>query len=155
MTKAFILWGTGVACVLGGAATGTALGSTEVADRATLEMYYQSHENGSAVMGRAADRKLPDHYPLVTRSGVVPVEQLADRGLFSQARYRDFDESGDDMAVAVYADSDFGPRFVDMELAPPQDSVDADAAPAQPLSPPGIANGQARLIDVQASLAMR
>ena len=33
------------------------------------------------------DRALPDHYPLVTPQGRFEVHELADRGLYSQARY--------------------------------------------------------------------
>ena len=81
MTQAPVLWGAALVCALGGAIAGNALGTTPITDRAALDSYYQMHETGGAV-GQIENRALPDRYPLVTRSGVVPVEQLSERGLF-------------------------------------------------------------------------
>lgn len=154
MTKSPILWGAGLACALGGAIAGNALGSTPMTDRAAIGLFYQTHDMANANGGDA--RALPDHYPLVTRRGVTPVEQLSDRGLFSQARYRSFE------AVAVAADSysydDPGPGPAFEDDAVPQVQMAEPTSPQPPLAlaeGPAQVNGQARIIDVQATLAMR
>lgn len=92
MTKSPILWGAGLACALGGAVAGNALGSTPVLDRPTVGAFYQQHDLD---YNEATQEPLPQHYPLVTREGTVPVAALSDRGLYSQRRYR---------AVAVAAE---------------------------------------------------
>lgn len=156
-----MLWGAGLACALGGAVAGTALGSTPILDRPALGSFYQSHETAA---GAARREMLPDHYPLVTREGTVPVAALADRGLYSQRRYR-----------AVYYAADYGPghapdayepdqpnyestdqsvRIGDPDHAPPmvQDSEPLDLA-AGPASL--TQGGGAKTINVEAALAMR
>lgn len=63
------------------------------------------------------DRDLPDHYPLVTPQGRFEVYELADRGLYSQARYApypydeydeydeyEYDEYGEHDAELAYAE---------------------------------------------------
>lgn len=157
MIRPPILWGVTLACALGGALAGNALGSTPVSDRdPSVPAFYQSHETytASAHEGRAP----PDHYPLTTRNGVVPVEQLSDRGLFRQARYRPLH------AVAVYAaayvDDDPGQGFDEGGDAAELETSAAGAAPSAS-EPPDLARGplqsagQARFIDVQATLAVR
>lgn len=146
MTEAPVLWGAALACALGGAVAGNALGSTPITDRSALESYYQAHEK--AAIDQHENRALPDRYPLVTRSGVVPVEQLSDRGLFSQARYRPV------LALAAHDetyDDDPGPGFeeVDQYASPPsQAASQAEAATNAQTA------GQAKIIDVRATLAM-
>lgn len=153
MTKSPILWGAGLACALGGAIAGNAVGSIPVADRSAVEMFYQSHQ--TAYADRQGQRALPDHYPLVTRKGVVEVAELSDRGLFSQSRYRAAD------VAATYADAgDPGPAPEASYSESPQPAATlAEAtAPAEPLSlarGPSQVDGQAKIIDVQATLAMR
>lgn len=90
MTRSPMLWGAGLVCALGGAIAGTGLGSSPVAASATTE-YYQKHETSAGRESTAAVAVMPDRYPLVTARGTVPVEQLSERGLFSQARYRVID----------------------------------------------------------------
>lgn len=166
MTRSPMLWSAGLACALGGAVAGTALGSTPVPNRPAIGAIYQTHEQA---MGSSAaqPRALPDHYPLVTRDGIVPVEELSDRGLFGQARYR-----------ALYGPAPYGPAGV-AEVSYEPDNADSaapgdaslaigDPAPQQtgaaeapaPLAlaagPAGLTPaGQAKTIDVQAALAMR
>ncbi len=147
MTKSPILWGAGLACALGGALAGNAVGSTPVTDRSTIAMFYQSHQ--TAFADRQGPRVLPNHFPLVTRSGVVEVAQLSDRGLFSQARYRTLQ---------------MAPMYDDADERDPGPGLEEDyarrvlPAPAEPI---GLAqgsshvSGQAKIIDVQATLAMR
>lgn len=80
--------GACLACALGGAVAGTTLGSAPVLDRpelgAVLPQSIGPHEDRD---GSAKIAATPDHYPLGTPQGTVPVGQLSDRGLFSQARY--------------------------------------------------------------------
>jgi hypothetical protein len=147
MTQAPVLWGAALACALGGAMAGNALGTTPVTDRVALDSYYQTHET-SATTRQHGNNPPPDHYPLVTRNGVVPVEQLSDRGLFSQARYRPV------LALAapeeVY-DEDPGPGFAETERSA---SAPSPAALEAEGSAHGPAAGQGKIIDVQAALAM-
>lgn len=156
MTRSSILWGVGLACAVGGAWAGNAVGSAPITDRSMIGMFYQSHETAH-VDGRR-QRVLPNHYPLVTRTGTVPVAQLSERGLFSQARYR-FDQAG-----AEYAADGPGPGREDMDreevAAAQHDSAFAiaEAQSAQPLAMtagPGQIAGQAKTINVPATLAMR
>ncbi|HEU4820446.1 MAG TPA: hypothetical protein VFS87_04740 [Qipengyuania sp.] len=155
MTRSPMLWGAGLACALGGAIAGNALGSTPVTDRSAITTFYQTHQ--SAIAAQHDQRALPDHYPLVTRSGVVPVAQLADRGLYSQARYSSF------LAAAGYAadiDDDPGPGLEETDPAVSQHAppTAAAAVPPEPLDlaqGPAQLAGRAKIIDVQATLAMR
>lgn len=154
MTNSGILWAASIGCALGGALAGNAVGSTPVTDRSAIEMFYQLHE--TAYAERQDESVPPNHYPLVTRSGVVPVAQLSDRGLFNQARYRSYDIAAD------YASGDAGPGFVDSyDVEPEAPRVEATAveqSASQPLSlaaGPAQVAGHAKIIDVQATLAMR
>lgn len=143
-----IIWGAGLASALGGALMGNALGSTSPSDRAAAEIYYQSHRDSRGA--REVSQQRPDHYPLVTRNGVVPVAQLSERGLFSQARYRSV------TLVESYAEFDTGP-FPDEPTGPPEApaSEPITAAPAPQDLPTEAEPGHAKIIDVQAALAMR
>ncbi len=169
MTKSSVLWGAGLACALGGAIAGNALGSTPVLDRPTLESFYQSHAD-APVERATATPPLPDHYPLVTRDGTVPVGELGMRGLYSQARFRGYAYAADP-AGAGDAFPDLYPaqelRSSETVEAPagPGDPVPAGAqrqadasGPSPPLElaggPASVGVGQARLIDVRAALAM-
>lgn len=91
MISSPITWGAGLACVVGGAIAGTALGSTPVIERASVaELLPQTSAFAADIAPTIRSEQLPDHYPLVTRRGTVPVDQLAERGLYSQPRYRAF-----------------------------------------------------------------
>ncbi len=153
MMNSGIVWAASLGCVVAGALAGNALGSAPVTDRSTIEMFYQLHE--TAYADREDERVPPNHYPLVTRRGVVPVAQLSDRGLFSQARYRSYDIAAD------YVSDDPGPGFVDSYDVEPAGQSEARAqelSAAEPLSlaaGPAQVTGQAKTIDVQAALAMR
>lgn len=164
-----MMWGAGLACALGGAVAGTALGSTPVLDRPTIGAFYQSHDQAAGSLA-AEERVLPDHYPLVTRNGTVSVAELADRGLYSQRRYRAVFyavDSGPGYAPASYEPDQ--PRYTDEDPAlrvgdaadarPNSQWVERDAAP-EPLQlaagPATIAaSGQAKTVNVEAALAMR
>ncbi len=86
MTKSLTPWVAGLACALGGAVAGNAVGSSQPLERSTMAMMYQTHETTRADPG--IGRRPPDHYPLVTRQGTVPVAELSTRGLYSQRRYQ-------------------------------------------------------------------
>lgn len=171
MTMSPMLWGASLACALGGAVAGNALGSTPILDRPTIGSFYQSHED--SVSGREAeDERPPDHYPLKTRAGIVPVAELGMRGLYSQARYR---------AVAYYQPVEY--TAADYGLAEPIERHDvaidtagsgydrpaevspvpesaAESEPPPPLQlaagPATVpAEGRAKMIHVPDVLAMR
>ena len=169
MTMSPIVWGASLACALGGALAGNALGSTPMLDRPAIGSFYQSHEDGAA--GRAVEgERPPDHYPLVTRSGTVPVAELGMRGLYSQARYRatiyaadyepvefaaaDYDPA-EDHARYHTADESVGIGDAAREIQPAP--APAAPAPLQLAAGPASVEGQgtAKLIDVRATLAMR
>lgn len=84
------LWGVGLVCALAGAVAGSAVGSTPMLDRSTIGDLALVGGGGGGGSGANAVSKalLPDHYPLVTRQGTVPVAALSTRGLYSQKRYR-------------------------------------------------------------------
>jgi hypothetical protein len=159
------VWGALLAAALGGAVAGNALGSAPILDRSTLATYYQEHADSFAQ--RIEAERPPDHYPLVTAAGTVPVAELSTRGLYSQARYRAPDYSEHHEAIAFTA-ADYRPdqehfayQTTDASLrtGAPEPGAPDKAAPAsetQMAAAPKTAQatGQARLIDVQASLAM-
>ena len=160
MTIPMPLWGAGLVCALGGAFAGNALGSVPMLDRSTLQTYYQSHEDNAA---EERGEVLPDHYPLVTREGTVPVAALSERGLYSQARYRAF-------AYAYTGDPGPAPlpEYPEVEDAPAEaaTTVAAEVVVNEAVEPPATAPlrlaagpaavasaGQAKLIDVTLALA--
>lgn len=160
MTIPLPILGAGIACALGGAVAGNALGSAPVLDRSTLATLYQSHDSEAP---EESERVLPDHYPLVTRSGTVPVAALGERGLYSQARFRPLrmmEELPPQAELAAWEPE----RWVDDDPpAPPSaegvSEPEADDA-AQPLhlaeGPVAVADeGTAKLVNVSATLAMR
>lgn len=173
MIKSPMLWGAGLACALGGAAVaGNALGSTPILDRPTFGSYYQSHDIAEGI--EAAREPLPDHYPLVTRAGTIPVGELSMRGLYSQRRYRALAYYTDYVPAEATSDeyrSDWDQRYAALDesqqIGDPSpgtdlrdDAADASSTPAEPLQlaagPANVSSqGNARLVDVHATLAMR
>ena len=169
MTMSPMLWGAGLACALGGAIAGNALGSTPPLDRSTIAMLYQTHETTEGMS--AEGERPPDHYPLVTRNGTVPVGELAMRGLYSQRRYQAYLYAADYApAEAVYEDYQPGEEWRDERTREALAAADAanhsefaaDAEkeavlPLQLAAGPATVSpeGNAKLIDVQATLAMR
>lgn len=172
MSQSPMLWGAGLACALGGAIAGTTLGSSPLIAAGTAAAYFQSHERGVGQDGEG--RVLPDHYPLVTRNGTVPVSQLSDRGLYSQARYREMYGSPPEMSERyVMADIPADePRFQHAdqsaaigEAASSNNKMTTTSAARTAMPPLALADGpatvspaqggSAKLIDVKAVLAMR
>ena len=164
MTKSPILWGAGLACALGGAVAGNAVGSTPMLDRPTIGSYYQTHESAQ---NSSARELLPDHYPLETRDGTVPVAELSDRGLYRQARYRALVHAADygpaEVAVADYQPDDRLARYEGADESVRIGDPGAGAPHAEPAEPLQLAagpaevatEGKAKLIDVRATLALR
>lgn len=160
MPNAPALWGAGLACALGGAIAGNALGSVQPIDRSVLTELYQSHDlsEESAFSGS----RPPDHYPLVTRAGTVPVGELGMRGLYRQARYQPrvyaADYTVSDVHVEEYRPSeDWRPET---EHQASRVEVEAAAEAEEPLQLAGgpvalPARGEAKSIDVDAVLALR
>lgn len=124
------------------------------------------------------DRNLPDHYPLVTPRGRFEVHELADRGLYSQARYASYRYA----AYDDYTEHDYEVELAHAELEAAYESepevrpaarvaVTAEAGemvelpPATiPESPPqyrsadaayAAASGTPRIIDVREELPAR
>ena len=174
MTKSPLLWISGLAIALGGAVAGNALGSTPVIGRSAIGAFYQSHEDSAFADDTSSD-VLPDHYPLVTRRGTVPVAELADRGLYSQARYRDVYAAAD-YDRAAFAQVDYAQDFAEPRYEGQDESLRiGDPVPQRralateravvekPSSPLALEVGpatlspasDAKLIDVTATLAMR
>lgn len=89
MTKSPVLWGAGLVLAAGAAAAGNALGSLDPVDRGYALAYWQDHPVPSTGRNPRPIAATPDRYPLVTPAGTVPVDRLADRGLYSQRRYRE------------------------------------------------------------------
>lgn len=174
MTMSSILFGAGLACALGGAVIGTGLGSTPIGDRTAVGLYYQTHPS-SAGGSPPTEALRPDHFPLVTPWGTVPVERLAERGLYSQARYRMLaaDPADRDARFADSGADSHGPGpgsgWIEEPRSPanggPQTAQfamldTADAGSRAPLElaqgPATVPNsGNARMIDVAAALAAR
>lgn len=166
MTKSPILWGAGLACALGGAVAGNALGSTPILDRPAAEAFYQQHE--TAYGSETTQEALPDHYPLVTREGTVPVAALSDRGLYSQRRYRAFALATEYTPAEAEALSSYEPTPVRYasgdeglavgDPAPPRTAaagpLPAAVAPLELTAPVTVrASGQAKIIKVSLALA--
>lgn len=167
MIRSPMLWGAGLACALGGAVAGTALGSTPILDRPALGTYYQSHEMAPA-SSTVERRVLPDHYPLETRDGTIPVAALADRGLYSQRRYRalyaSYENPQAQFAEASYHVQADEPRFpshddgLSIGDPAPEQAAPTEAEPPLDLAtgPSTLtAAGRAKTIDVETALAMR
>lgn len=164
-----MLWGAGLACALGGAVAGTAVGSTPILDRPTLGVYYQSHQAAEHAQD-ATLRPLPDHYPLVTREGIVPVAQLSERGLFSQARYRAM-YGATDYAPLAMSEAAYEPATDDAVASAPVDAGLRVGDPVEPgprtdVPPPPLElaagpasvpanSGRAKTINVETVLALR
>ena len=174
MTKSPMLWGAGLACALGGALTGNALGSAPILNRPAIGGFYQSNGDSAFSEESSGPMPLPNHYALVTRAGTVPVAELAERGLYSQARFRS-DYASIDYEAARYAASDFAEDAYGPQYQGDDESVRIGDARAQantrnpelagsgsPRTPLALADGpaavsrvgDAKLIDVGAALAL-
>lgn len=162
MFNAPALWGAALASALGGAIAGNALGSVQPIDRSVLTEMYQSHPSTTGYA--SGDDRPPDHYPLVTRAGTVPVAELATRGLYRQARYQPrvyaANYGGYEPAVETYQYDEGWSGHTEMTAPtssaspePPKSAADGAlrlAAEPATLSVPGAA----KTIDVGAALTV-
>lgn len=124
MSRSPILWGAGLVCALGGAIAGTSLGSSPLVAASATTEYYQQHELSGALMPDARAAAMPERYPLVTPKGTVPVAQLSERGLFSQARYRVVDDQIDTAPAVSPSNRDFAPAETEAYMSePPEEPV--------------------------------
>ncbi|WP_375289909.1 hypothetical protein [Qipengyuania sp.] len=149
MISSPLTWGAGAACLIGGAIAGAALGSTPVIDRASMGAFYaQEQDTSPPMVTDSAGEQLPDHYPLVTARGTVPVEQLSDRGLYSQARYQSHFSYGeydpyDETVPADYHIDDYAPprqepRYVARDLSQEAGAKSARQTQRAVPSPAGV-----------------
>ncbi|HEY6817670.1 MAG TPA: hypothetical protein VI168_19205 [Croceibacterium sp.] len=141
--------GAGAAVLVAGIAAGDALGTVPpMQPRGVAELLPQART--VAFAGRF-EGDLPDHYPLITRSGRYEVHELGERGLYSQARFG-------------YRQRYLAAHYpTEAESAPALETAPADVAglapepddPA-PLAPagPAVAKVTPRMIDVAAELAL-
>lgn len=121
-----------MACALCGAVAGNAVGSGPVLHRAVFSSFEETQASGPPADQTHA---LPNHYPMATRGGVVPVELLSERGLFSQARYRLSSQGQDEMRdIAPEAPPDSGNQWPEAAEAPEPEAmtVAAQSADIQP-----------------------
>lgn len=121
MSRSPLLWGAGLVCALGGAIAGTSLGSSPLVAASATAEYYQQHEFSSARLPDAGAAAMPDRYPLVTPKGTVPVAQLSERGLFSQARYRVIDDHIDIAPTVSPSNRDIAPAETETYMSAPHD----------------------------------
>ena len=157
-----LTWGAGAACLIGGAIAGTALGSTPVIDRTSIAAFYSQEQDTSSPMAPdSPEKQLPDHYPLITARGTVPVEQLSERGLYSQTRYQSHYsyaeyEPYDEAVPADYHIDDYAPprqepRYVARDLSQnvgaeaPRLARRAESPPADVVVPLKLAEGPASI----------
>ena len=156
--------GVSAAVLVAGVAAGAALGSVPpMQQRGVHELLPQAN---TVALDYPETTELPDHYPLVTRTGRFEVHELGERGLYSQARYHYLDAY---YPVEEY-DAGYGEEFAGQ--AEPAVVAAVAAAPAtseaQPLEPtssdadaplapvgPAVAEVTPRIVDVAAELAGR
>lgn len=168
MSVSPIALGAASLIALAGAVAGNALGSAPMRDYGAYE-YVSRAEAGHVSAREDPGPPLPDHYPLVTREGTVEVAALSTRGLYSQARFRMPSHAVPDDPPEFTAE-DYVPeesfaeyraapaRFATGRAAAPEHAAPPSAetqAPLQLAAGPANVDGGAKLIDVQASLAMR
>ena len=144
-----MFWGLGLACVIGGAAAGNAVGSAQPLTRSALTQLDEPDDRAAPPL--PTRKPLPDHYPLVTRQGTVPVAALATRGLYSQARYRPIMPVESDFAFEE------GPGPGLAAMVPPVEPAASleHSAPALDQTEVAVEHGGSKLVDVKATLAMQ
>ena len=93
--------------VLGGMMTGAAIGETPMLQKRGHEFAIpQTPAPSLASNARAASRNTPDHYPLVTSEGTIPVAELAFHGRLRDQRMDWFDQ-GDPARLGADYDNFF------------------------------------------------
>ncbi len=97
------------AVVLGGMMTGAAIGETPMLQKRDHEFVIP--QTPAPQGSRTASRNTPDHYPLVTPEGTIPVAELAFHGRLREQRMEWFDQ-GD----TVRLDADYDNFFDEVEV---------------------------------------
>ena len=99
--------------VLGGMLTGEAIGETPMLQKRGHEFAIpQTPAPSLTSNARAASRNTPDHYPLVTPEGTIPVAELAFHGRLREQRMDRFDH-GDTTRLDADYDNFFDEAEVD------------------------------------------
>lgn len=150
-----------VAGILGGAALGTV---PPMQQRGVLDSLPEAR---TLAFDHRAQGDLPDHYPLITRTGRFEVHELGERGLYSQARYayrnvyayypeEEGVEDGyqSDYAVGLEPAALASAEPETWRAAPVEPMADDPTAPLEPVGP-AVAEVTPRIIDVAAELAAR
>jgi hypothetical protein len=157
------LLGVSAAVLVAGIAAGAALGTVPpMQQRGTAEWLPEARPVAFAHRPQA---DLPDHYPLVTRTGTIEVHELGERGLYRQARYawRQLDayypeEDGTDAGYAPREGAAQEQPVAVMAQAQGAASWERESGAATaPLEPVGAAVAEVtpRIVDVAAELARR
>lgn len=136
MTASPIFWCAVAGVAIGGAVAGSELGTSPVLSRSLFGAYYQQHPDAADDGAMTAELPPPDHYPLVTPQGTVPVAALRTRGLYSQARFR-APAYGIDYPAPEFTSADYTPPdYDDASLTPEATAVALrDGSRQEPITP--------------------
>ena len=166
------------AVVIAGAVSGASIGQTTIKQRGVEYDHAPSYEQSFEQQASDTSEPLPDHYPLVRQGKTIPVAELRDSGLYSNARFRrtfydtDFADAALNEAPPEpyeYAAEPEPPvaRTIDLAQAQPMArnavqplelDAPAETGPAivqAPAQPTPVTAGNARTVDVNAVLAAR
>ncbi len=165
MKLAFAVLGAGALALISGAAAGSAVNTDPVSRADSAAPSFAAKHPQPAFDAKVA--KGPDHYPLETPRGVVPVSELAWHGVM-RGEYRPYGDAR--TSEAVYYRSDYDParkypeedgwapsRFNETREAEygQGNAVIVEPAPAEPLRNVALNERRegARVIDVAKELA--
>lgn len=105
-----------------GAIGGTQIGSSSILKRGEDTLPQARHPEIASQSARGQSKRLPDHYPLVTPEGTIPVEALAAHGRF-RGETASWDEAPDHVAIADTGDWQYSDAEIDrLETWQPQPS---------------------------------
>lgn len=101
-----------VSAIMAGALSGSAIGSTPILDRGVATQIPEAARNaGVGDFKLDSSDRLPNHYPLVTPNGTIPVAALAEHGRLRNAR-----GGWRDNADLVALDADYGDLLSQSEI---------------------------------------
>ena len=138
-----------------GAASGQAIGDTPILRGGSEQALPLAKTPYEAVEGQTETERPPDHYPLVTPDGTIPVAELALHG-----RMRDRDDGWYAVEEPVFLDAQYEDDFSEAEIdrlarpVPTVAEVRIDQTPGplpQPQQSDNAAEG-VRIVDVSAAL---
>ncbi len=93
-----------IAVVVAGAVSGSAIGTAPMLDRSDSSIPAASPRTEIGAFAFDRDQAPPDHYPLVTPTGTIPVAQLALHGRLRNARHGWWEEPAHVPLEAHYPD---------------------------------------------------